>query len=505
MSDSALYTIAATDFISGGDTDYANLAPPDVLPALRVHDFGGGHVHPIAGLVCKAINPKGACDDMRLGDDYFDDSTQAPADATAGFSTSQHWRAFFRFFRMPRRPFPNSEHGVQQRPFWALKLENLDFSESGVFINHFGKTTSSLGGISNPLIANKGTQNIGADYKVRLIYDYRRGTFYLLSDAGFQFNATTSPGTYALPTLANDVQGFEAGGTIRLPVPRNRNGLKKDTPWQLQRPSWLSYQYSVRYERPLIDPFDTQVTLTPLSNGDPSTTYLHLPTPPVNTICGRMGLRGESGDAYLEIGLEQIDARNLLTGYVISPSNGQVTYCQPRASVALDCSTDPTFSDPSKITTPSKLSFPGPPGPSTTIGAVLHTTSYRTPGAYLNFYWKFPLWSRRDANRADQSVFFTLTNKGDIYFNQNTDTAVQTRYLDKLTPAISFPIWAGFSLTPKADFILYENKINRYHYRTVQPSISLSYTFSWRDGMGWSRALRYGAQTTAASPAGSTH
>jgi hypothetical protein len=25
-------------------------------------------------------------------------------------------------------------------------------------------------------------------------------------------------------------------------------------------------------------------------------------------------------------------------------------------------------------------------------------------GAHLNFYWKFPIWSRRDANRADLSA-----------------------------------------------------------------------------------------------------
>ena len=113
--------------------------------------------------------------------------------------------------------------------------------------------------------------------------------------------------------------------------------------------------------------------------------------------------------------------------------------------------------------------------------------------------------SRRDASRTDQSWYFTLTNKGDVYFNQSSDTAVQTRYLDKLTPALSFPIWGKISLTPKVDFVLYENKINYFHYRAIQPSVSVSYTFSMREGMTWTRALGYGAQTTKASPAGSNH
>lgn len=123
----------------------------------------------------------------------------------------------------------------------------------------------------------------------------------------------------------------------------------------------------------------------------------------------------------------------------------------------------------------------------------------------MNFYWKFPILSRRDANRTDQSWYFTLTNKGDIYFNHPSDTAVQTRYLDKLTPALSIPIWDKISLTPKVDFILYENKINYFHYRAIQPSVSVSYAFSMREGMNWTRALAYGAQTTTASPAGNTH
>jgi hypothetical protein len=133
------------------------------------------------------------------------------------------------------------------------------------------------------------------------------------------------------------------------------------------------------------------------------------------------------------------------------------------------------------------------------------TANFLVPGAYLNFFWKFPLWSRQDANRKDQSWYFTLTNKGDIYFNNPADTNVQTRYLDKLTPALSFPIWGGLSLTPKADFILYEDKVNRYHYHAISPSISISYTFSVREGMVWTRGLAYGAQTTTPSPAGSTH
>jgi len=223
-----------------------------------------------------------------------------------------------------------------------------------------------------------------------------------------------------------------------------------------------------------------------------------LHTPKVNTIYGRAGLRTENSNNYLEIGLEGIDARGVLKDYVLPQSSGPTYHCFPSPGGLL-CGTSPNSAlDTQPIT---DLMLAGNPN----LAVAPQTTAYLTPGAYLDFYWKFPIWSRRDANRADQSLYFTLTNKGDLYFNTANDTAVQTRYLDKLTPALNFPIWAGLSLTPRVDFILYENKINRFHYRAVQPSVSLSYTFSWREGMSWTRALRYGAQTTTASPAGTTH
>jgi len=114
---------------------------------------------------------------------------------------------------LPASPFLYSEEAVQQRPFLSFKLENLDFSESGVFINHVRETTQNLAGISNPLIANKGSQSIGADHKALLVYDYQRGTAYLLSDSSFLYNSTTS----GSPALAYNVLGSEAGGTSGCP------------------------------------------------------------------------------------------------------------------------------------------------------------------------------------------------------------------------------------------------------------------------------------------------
>ena len=505
MSDTALYAVAATDFISGGDTGYSNLMPPDVLPAYRVSDFARPQIREIAGTVCKEIAPPpgGAslCADMSLGPAYFDPISQTPSDATAGFSTAQHWRTSPRNFIMPRQPYPSSEEAVQQRPFLSLKLENFDFSESGIFINHYTVTTQNFAGISNPLLANKGTQAIGADHKLRLIYDFRVGTVYALSDSSFSY--TSVPGTP--PALAYNVLGSELGGTFRLPVRRNRLGLKRETPRILERPSWLSFQYSLRYEHQLIPPVSMPETLTPTPSASgqsplpsPLVSDVFLQPSKLNTIYGRSGLRAESGDTYLEIGVEGIRSGGVPLEYTLTPSSGPSYYCSP---VSLLCGVNSSLQSGSDLTPIAMLALPG----MAPLNAGLSQAAFLNPGAYLNFYLKFPIWSRRDANRTDQSFYFTLTNKGDLYFNPAAAAAAQTRYLDKLTPALSFPLWNGLSLTPKVDFILYENMINRYHYRSIQPAVSLSYTFAWREGMTWIRALKYGAQTTVPSPAGATH
>jgi hypothetical protein len=510
MNDTTLYTIATTDFISGGDTGYANLAPPDVLPALRVRDYGNRRVRPIAGLVCAAIThqPKTArvreCADMRLSPDYFDESRQSPADATPGYSTRQHWRpsVILRNFRLVQRPFSDSEQSVQQRPYWSLRLENGDFSESGVFVKDFHKTTTSLAGISNPLVANKGTQNIGADYKLRALYDYRRGTNYLLTDMSFLYNATTTTNsklvTSGALTLAYNVMGYEFGGTVRLPLRREKTGdTKKPSRWQ--RPSWLSAQYSVRYETEVIAPPPTLFAYTPVTG---QVANLNLETPHVSTLYGRFGLRAEAADSYVETGVEATDAIGLLDHYLIPQNNGQPAYtCSPALSadlapVACGNGTPPLV---------AVSNLPALAGPANLTVSPFQN-DYLTGGFYLNILLKFPIKSRRDANRTNQSIYFTLTNKGDLYWkNPKSDTSVQTRYLDKLTPALVIPIWSGVAVSLKVDLIAFQNKVTPVHYFAMQPAISLSYTFIKRQGMGWSRALRYGAQTTMPSPAGPLH
>ncbi|MDQ2843106.1 MAG: 5'-nucleotidase C-terminal domain-containing protein [Acidobacteriota bacterium] len=470
LDETKLYRVAASDFLAAGDTGYSDLATPDVLPHTRVEDFNQQYL--IAGLVCRNLekyvpHEKGQtqheCLDDKLGTDYFDTADARPFDATGGYDTMQHYRTFWRNFKLRAPIKKESEAGLQQRAFWSLNLEGLDFSYNGVYINHIRNTTFSLAGVSVSGVAQSGSISVGSDHKLRFVRDYNWGTFYLLSDSSFLRNSTS---TSLVPSLVNNMLGGEAGGTIRIPA---------------HRPSWLSAQYSVRYERQILEPPSTQV----------KTPSLLLPTPQISTIYGRLGFRAELGDTYLELGAEEIDSRGVLQDYAFTSPGSPTVFCQPAASGYL-CGPD---SGPNGSLNHTPISSPSLSGlTSATVSSI--STAYLNAGTYLNFNWKFPVWSRQDASGGNQSWYFMLTNKGDFYFNSHADTPVQTRYLDKLTPALVFPIWGKLSFSPKVNLILYENKVNRYHYRALQPGFSVSYSFIRRQGMKWASSLAYGAQTT---------
>jgi hypothetical protein len=466
LDDASLYSVAATQYLAMGDTGYIDLATPDVPPPSRIEDFE--KLRSIAGLVCGAIEetniyPGIKCDKAVLDKRYLDPSSARPFDETSGFDAGSHFTTFRRRLTTDGSvPTSGVKGSAQQRGFLAVNLENLDLAYGGTYVNHVRSAGNTFAGITAPGVTTTGNNSLGADHRLREIYDFRRGTFYALSDSSCVRTSTT---TSVVPTITSNMVGFEGGGTIRLLLPR--------------RPSWVSLQYASRFEGQLTDPSPIKVS-----------TNLFLPAPQISTVSGRLGLRLDHADTYLETGFEEVDSRHILSQYQFADG----TTCSPSPMLQLACSNSSGMLV--AISSPSlTLSSPSPPK--------VATADYLTSGVYLNFNIKFPLWSRRDAGRVDRSWYFTLTNRGDLYFNSPNDTATQTRYLDKFKPSFSIPIYGKLALSPKVDFIFYENKVFRNHYRAVVPSLSLSYTFKWREGMDLGRALGYGGITTTPSTAGS--
>ncbi len=324
-------------------------------------------------------------------------------------------------------------------------------------------------GISAPGVTTSGTNAINSDHRVRALLDLRHFTFYFVNDSTYM---RTSNSGSSVPALSANTLGFEGGGTVRI--------------YHAHRPSLFSFQYATRFQGDLTPQPPTAVTPTLTAAVTTQQPAFYLPVPKSNTLYGRLGLRFDHADTWFETGVEEIDSRHILQQY--SFSNG-VT-CSPAPQTPLACTGGLSIQDPS-------LMLSGLAAPKFSTGAFLNS------GAYLNFKIKIPLWSRLDANHVDQSWYFNLANKGDLYFNHRGDTATQTRLLDKFTPSFTIPLYGGISLTPKVDFILFNNKVLNNHFRAVEPSLSLSYTFAWRQGMEILRTLGFGAITTTAGSPGS--
>jgi hypothetical protein len=492
LDEGALYSVAATDYFGLGDTGYTDLATPAVPPAMRLADRDFSHLRSIAGLVCVEIadsypKPVIQCDRDALDQDYLDQATQEPFDATPGYNTAAHYRTFFkRFLNLPVPGRGSVEGNVQQRAFWSIILESADFNYAATLLRSQSTLSKTFAGVSAQGVTSKGSKNYGEDHKLRAIYDFRVATIYFLSDSSLQRTFTT---TSFIPSTASNELGIEGGGTWRLP-----HG---------HRLSWFSFQYSGRLEGQMVHPYTSTVSFDPgfvklnfIDQDKPAPASLLLKPPKGSTVFGRFGGRAEFADTYVEAGFEEIDSRRVLSKYVFGTPAGTIS-CLPSAQDQFDCSGDPHAMNPA-ITQQLALAQSGLSAPK------MITTDFLTSGLYLNFNVKFPVWSKQDPTGADKSWYFILANKGDFYFNNPAnDTSVQTRYLDKLTPSLNFPIFGKFVLSPKVDIIFYENKINRNHFRAVEPTVSLSYSFKWRTGMNFMRAIRYGAITLP--PSGGSH
>jgi len=502
LDDTKMYTVAATEFLAVGDTGFADLATPDVPPPTRIEDFN--RLAPLADMICNRIrNTAGftavTCPADQLDKTYFDSSMLRPFDTTPGFTAAAHYTTIPRRFLPIPVPAKNANGIVEQRRHLSINLEALDVSWGGTYVSHVNQAAGKFTGITAPGVTTSGSTNVAADHKLRVIYDMGRPTFYALSDSNFA-RTTTTTASYA--TIASNVWGMEGGGTIRA---------------RHDRPTWLSFQYSVRFEGQLTDPSPTSVKFTTpaLMTGDPNTFVTFQPVAPAgpvtnllvypprsSSLFGRTGVRAEFGDLYLEAGFEEIDARHVATTYTFAPYGvANPVACVPAPGPQLSC-TGGTL--PAKDPNGNPLSVGIAKDIDLTYSILPSkdaTTDYLTRGLYLNFNFKFPLWSKKDAAGGEQSWYFILTNKGDLYGNSpRNDTSTQTRYLDKFTTAFSLPLYGKLTLTPKVEFLFYENKVAHQKFRSATPALALSYSFNYRKGMNFWRSLGYGAISTPQPP-----
>lgn len=475
LDDTGLYSVAASDFLGIGDTGY-----PDVKDATlpqRMKDFKGNQTT-ISSLVCREVAIAGFhikrddpaldsyCERPVRGEVYLDRSNEKSFDSSAGYTTMRHYQDGLQLWKRPGPPVRGGDANgvVQQRPYWSLKLENADVGYTAYLIQDPIASKQKFAGSPVPQVTASETNTFQEDYRIRFAEDYSHLDWFVLSESKYQRQwkrDSKAPHSYST-TQPLDVLALESGFDPRV--------------YPTTRPSGLRLILSVRYEQPLL-PLD-QTTLSPPATAPPAVKPITVETAQMRTVFGKIGFRQDFVDTWYEGGFRYGRAFDLLDHYLLNGIN-----CYPTAEgflttvQAVSGTPDPCLSH--LVSTPS----------SSDVQLVLRNAWQS--GLFFNFNLKLPIYSKK-------KIFFTLSNQGSLFFERADDRSVDTRYQDVLTPALQLPLFGKFSLQPKVDFFLYENKINHWHFRSMAPALSLQYQFNWRQGEAWKPALIYGS--TLSSP-----
>ncbi len=459
VDDKRLYLVATTDFLSAGDTGYEALkVPPVPEPSI----FKDTYLYEISSLFCESLKGtlSGAtCRPPISSADYFDDIEASPAFIPKGLNaggkltdwTSQNW--LNHNLLASARP---DEKRVQNRPVIEVRLDRADFGFQG---NLHSLTEAQLqdrfSGVQPTEASAPEKTEWTFDWLVRAQQERPEWQPFAQSDAAFDsiairqvFKTKDQSGNdvalvnepYALSRSKN-LMGFEAGMTGRL-IPRgqkNTTGLKLLT--------------SVRLETELASPF----VLFKLSDG-----FDRRPLPRKNALFGKVGLRYEGKQSWVESGVQYGRYQQIqelkLGGTSCKPSD-------PDTCLSSDANKNLTIAD-----------VPGLAFSTTAQGR-------RQSGLFLNARVHVPLL----LDKFD----YVIENAGNFYLSRTGDLPNDTRYFDVLTNSLTIPVIGNFSLVPKVELFLFENQVNRQKVHGYQTSVTVQYRFDWHGGLRKRSILQY--------------
>jgi hypothetical protein len=180
------------------------------------------------------------------------------------------------------------------------------------------------------------------------------------------------------------------------------------------------------------------------------------------------GYRYESGTSYFEIGGLHVNVRDVLSEIAGLP-NGAV--CSINGNVSL-------------VACVGKIMFP-PNSPAPT----LHYSNLHQGG----LYWDGKL----DFDVLKGKWTYEVTSKGNYYFIGQNGSAL-TRFDIRVGNSLKFPLFGNFSLTPIAEWRFFENQGPNDFIKRLNTSVQLTYTFHKDSRVRLLDAMAYKASTTAA-------
>jgi len=525
-----VYSVTMTDFLAMGDTGYTPIKTPLVPYPYRIKDFKD--YESISAMVCRSIRsaalPEAHCHSPLFAnpkaDTHLDVSTALPPDQTAGATSVFQAKTYvdiksrisrFKQFYLGRNA---AEFASAQKRYWAFDLEKGDFGLKANRPSSAAVNSSQFAGISLADVTAPMSYAISFDDRARLRYVTQHIDWFFQHESNFAYTRTDSKSGFTRSLGQNLVAG-ETGVLGHLLW---KNGRK---------PQGFDLLGAVRVESGVFRPRNDLALTTP------QPTEVGRSSPPAGTLLGRLD---RQIDVFAKAGVRYTDERSWFeAGYMAGHSEGN-----PAALVF------PGIKDPIKLipgtkgykascpvgaalnSDPAKPCHSPNPEPETFAdwisyysggvrsdkfpvdGTITSTSKYTVnytarpiSGFFLNFSvnvplpigHKYPDWA------GGKPIALLLENTGKWLFDYATDLPTQTKYYDKLAMSMVIPVVGNLSLKPEIDALYYQNK-NSPMLKTFGSSFhgfnyqaTLSYSFSWRQGLPLSRMWRYSWPTPTSS------
>jgi hypothetical protein len=539
-----LYSIAVTDFMGTGDTGYPALQGAEPPPQTRWSKIKAPW---LASTMTDDDHPTPIIDNL----DKLTRVSSAVPPPDSG-QTNQLFAKWLKsvFVGIPvtkiKDPF---ELGIQGRPTWSISLYKADFAYS--LAAHSGlerNIPATFPGVSAVDLTAADSSSITFDYIVRLQRDTGGNEFYEQSEANYGYRKTrqaskTTPSNPSIgdPYVRNQPADFiyNEFGYARHFYPNHENPKT----WKLQIPMGVQTQLAPLVSLPegVSGPSGSPATIiaSPRSyfiSGRPGVRWeFSYPKPATWSAGGGGGQTSSSAssakggkgstpsgsgsgsgggaqnqtfDSFLEFGYQFGPSIGGPNAFVFSDPSHWLTATTNASNAAHPCAVQmpegslTTVSVADVVNCFNAASNPVPKAgiPSFTqpfLSQIMGGRTHFQNGLYLNYRLDTPLpiVLPRDRFTMLSNVEVISELRGDFFFGHGQDTPVDTHFLLDAKESLSFPILSTFngklSFSPSIELIYYTNKISDNLYRSYSTSVSLNYTFDWRQGLNWAKVIGY--------------
>lgn len=432
-----LYSVVTSDFVTGGDTGYADLASAQAHAATSPADLDA-RLRKISSLVCRTLTKDPT---VCLGpidrNDYFDDFEGKPLVSkrtNTNLSTLKQWSLFFPPGPVPGDPADfksvnqpskkeTADKSVQTRRLWEFSLNKLTFGVNA--LGHSGSdfdVQNNFSGVTSPGVTAVRTTAWATDFQSQYTRSWQKRQ--LQASPGYTYNTQYKgqPDDVRQVNQQLDLATFDLSGAYL---------------WTGRAAEHIDSILGVHFETPLVRIFNAfQLGTTHIGDhGEPIKDQLRFSQDRSYTVLLRPGFRWIRRKSSLEFGPETghewnaIDGFNFITGTL-------VTQCAASAELTISqCVKSAVKSNPASIT-PASLA-----------------ESLRSGHNHSGMYWKIAL-----TVPFHPKVSYVFTDTGDWYFvHYGSDVSTDTRFRDFEQHQLKLDIFPNLSIGPEVDLLLYKN------------------------------------------------